>query len=456
MMWLSEIAQVVHGQLRGADMQVNSVGTDTRTISAQQLFVAIKGERFDGNQFATEALAKGAAAVLISDANSAASPAVLVADTRLALGQLAAHWRQQLTAPVAAITGSNGKTTTKEMLHAILAAATGDAACIHATYGNLNNDIGLPLTLLKARAQHQYLVLEMGMNHLGEIDYLTHIAKPNVAVINNAGMAHIGELGSRELIAQAKGEIFAGLAVDGVAVINADDRFADYWRALNTQRKVLTFGLSAPADVSAHYTENSANMQVQLTTPTGTVAFTLPVLGVHNLYNALAASTAAVALGIANASIAQGLSQFSGVKGRLQHKAGVNGAILIDDTYNANPDSMKAAIDVLSKLQGATLMVMGDMGELGADAAIMHAEVGRYAKAKGIHQLMTFGDLSAGAAKAFGANAQHFTDLDALVSAVKSHMQAGVAVLVKGSRFMRMERVVDLLEAGQTKQVQKA
>lgn len=455
MMRLSDIAQAVQGELRGADVQVTSVGTDTRDITPQQLFLAIKGERFDGNQFAAEALAQGAVAVLISDHQSTASPAVLVADTRIALGQLAAYWRNQLSAPVAAVTGSNGKTTTKEMLHAILAAAVGDANCIHATYGNLNNDIGLPLTLLKARAQHQYLVLEMGMNHLGEIDYLTHIAKPNVAVINNAGIAHIGELGSRENIALAKGEIFAGLADDGIAVINADDAFADYWRALNTKRKVLTFGLKAPADVMASYAEGVSDMQVRLTTPNGTVDFALPVLGVHNLYNALAASTAALALGIANASIAQGLSQFAGVKGRLQHKVGFNGATLIDDTYNANPDSMKAAIDVLSKLQGTTLMVMGDMGELGADAAAMHAEIGRYAKANGIAQLMTLGELSAGAAQAFGAHAQHFTDLDSLVAAVKLHMQVGVTVLVKGSRFMRMERVVDALQAALLNQSQQ-
>lgn len=447
MMMLSDIATAVGGRLVGADVRIESVDTDSRRILAKQLFVAIKGERFDGNTFAQEALNQGAAAVLISDEALHVQPAVLVSDTRLALGKLAHYWRQQLNAPVAAITGSNGKTTTKEMLLAILTVAAGSDVAVHATQGNLNNDIGMPLTLLKATAQHQYNVLEMGMNHLGEIAYLTHIAQPNVAVINNAGTAHIGELGSRENIAKAKGEIFEGLTTDGIAVINADDAFADYWRSLNASRKVITFALKGTADVTAQYTALANANQIKLTTPSGSVEFKLPILGVHNVYNALAASAAAVALGVSNAHIAQGLASFTGVHGRLEYKQGFNSAVLIDDTYNANPDSMKAAIHVLAHLDTTRVFVMGDMGELGADAAAMHRMVGEYAREHQVAHFFTLGDNSLQASLAFGAPAQHFNDVETLASHVKSLMKQGVTVLVKGSRFMKMERVVGLLVA---------
>jgi UDP-N-acetylmuramoyl-tripeptide--D-alanyl-D-alanine ligase len=447
MMMLSDIAKAVGGTLQGTDMRIESVDTDSRRIQAAQLFVGIQGERFDGNTFAAEALTLGAAAVMISDATQAVSPAVLVTDTRLALGKLANYWRQQLSAPITAITGSNGKTTTKEMLNAILAAALGDGATVHATQGNLNNDIGMPLTLLKARAQHQQIVLEMGMNHLGEIAYLSNIAQPDVAVINNAGTAHIGELGSRENIAKAKGEIFEGLAEHGIAVINADDAFADYWRSLNPSRKVITFALKKSADITATYSEEAQSSKLSLTTPSGSVSFQLPILGVHNIYNALAASAAAVALGIENQSIAAGLTNFGGVHGRLEYKQGYNGAVLIDDTYNANPDSMKAAIDVLSHLNTSRVFVMGDMGELGADAVAMHAAVGAYAQEHQIQHFFSLGENSQHASNAFGSSAQHFTEVELLANHVKPLMKNGVTVLVKGSRFMKMERVVALLEA---------
>ncbi|MFA6041693.1 MAG: UDP-N-acetylmuramoyl-tripeptide--D-alanyl-D-alanine ligase [Methylophilus sp.] len=445
MMLLSEVALAVNGRLSGADVMIACVDSDSRNIEKNQLFVAIKGERFDGNTFALEAINKSAAAVLISDASSSAQPAVIVDDTRLALGQLAAYWRSKSAAPVVAITGSNGKTTTKEMLSAILVAATGNQSFVHATKGNLNNDIGLPLTLLKTRAQHQYVV--------AELDYLTHIAKPNVAVINNAGTAHIGELGSRENIAQAKGEIFAGLASYGIAVINEDSAFASYWKSLNANRKVLTFSTQQRADVSANFEQFPLYTVLDLTTSNGTVSFDLPVAGLHNVQNALAASTAAVALGISNENIAKGLSGFAGVYGRLQYKRGFNAATLIDDTYNANPDSMKVALDVLSALGNKHVFVMGDMGELGVDASAMHAEVGRYAKQKGIQHFFTLGEASCAAAAAYGEGAKSYDDLDALVEAVKPLLASDVYILVKGSRFMRMERVVaKLLELDEKNQ----
>jgi len=449
MMQLAEAAAALNATLLGADVAFASVGSDSRNIQVGQLFVAIKGENFDGNAFAAEAINKGAAAVMVSDAATAARPALLVKDTRLALGELAKYWRGKFSAPVIGVTGSNGKTTTKEMLTAILAAATGDVKKVHATYGNLNNDIGLPLTLLKIKPEHEYVVAEMGMNHLGEIDYLTHIARPNVAVINNANTAHIGELGSRENIARAKGEIFAGLQDDGTAVINADNDFAGYWQTLNTGRKVVTFGLQNDADVTATYQQQAGISLVNLTTPDGQVSFELKVEGVHNISNALAASATAYALGISNADIAKGLQSFGGVYGRLERKVAVNGAVLIDDTYNANPDSMKAAIDVLAKQAGEKLLVLGDMGELGADAQKMHAEIGAYAKAAGLATLYCLGQSSKEMVQAFGAGARHFDSPEAVAAAVLPQLNNDSTVLVKGSRFMRMERVVSLLVAKQ-------
>ena len=449
MIMLSEIAKAVTGQMLGADVLCESVGSDSRNISKNQLFVAIKGEHFDGNTFAAEAIKQGASAVLVSDENIKARPAILVKDTRLGLGELAKHWRSQFKLPLVAITGSNGKTTVKEMLAAILSASefnTSASRSVLATQGNLNNDIGMPMTLLKLNRQHQFAVIEMGMSHEGEIRYLTNIAMPNIAVVNNAGTAHIGEVGSLEGIARAKGEIFEGLGDSGIAVINNNDAFADYWKSLNKNRKTLTFGLDSEADVTATYQEVDGLSQVQLSTPSGSLAFKLNVLGKHNISNALAASTCALALGVSNADIARGLANFSAVKGRLQRKLGFNGAALIDDTYNANPDSMKAAIDVLTAQKGNTVFVMGDMAELGADSAKMHAEIGAYAKQKGVAQLLGYGEHTKQAVKAFGSHGEHFDALEANIHAARRAMKRDVTVLVKGSRFMQMERVVAALE----------
>lgn len=447
MMCLSEAAVALKALHLGNDVQFDSVGSDSRNIKAGQLFVALKGPNFVGSKFAAEALKKGAVAVLLSDDVVEARPALLVNDTRLALGELAKYWRSKFTTPVVAITGSNGKTTTKEMLTDILAANAHEHAKVHATYGNLNNDIGLPLTLLKMNASHQYVVLEMGMNHLGEIDYLTHIAQPSVALINNAGTAHIGELGSRDNIAKAKGEIFAGLQADGVAVINADSDYAQYWQSLNSNKKVVTFGLSEHADIHATYKEADGVSLVCLTTPQGSVDFKLKVQGAHNINNALAASAAAFALGVSNAKIAQGLNNFNGVYGRLERKAGMHGAIIIDDTYNANPDSMMAAINVLAKASGERILVLGDMGELGVDAINMHMHIGAYAKTSGIETLYCLGQMSVAMVQGFGVGAQHFGSAEAIAEAISSQLKSNTTVLVKGSRFMRMERVVNLLVA---------
>ncbi len=446
MMQLSAASLAMHGSLIGNDSAFDSVGTDSRAVRPGQLFVALKGEHFDGHDYAKQALEQGAAGVVLEKNTANLSPAIVVEDSYLALGQLASHWREKFAIPVVAITGSNGKTTVKEMLSDILAVKAGGMDAIHATVGNLNNHIGLPLTMLKLRDSHRYAVLEMGMNHLGEIAYLSDLAKPTLALINNAGTAHVGELGSRDKIAQAKGEIFAGMAANGVALINADDDYAAYWRALNAGKKIVSFGVDQPADVQASYQEKDGGYAVRIRTPAGEVAFTLPLMGVHNVRNALAASAAAYALGVSNADIATGLAGFSAVKGRLQNKLAIQGARLIDDTYNANPDSMKAAIDVLANQTGEKILVLGDMGELGSDAARMHREVGEYAKTKGLQQLYCLGDLSLEMVQGFGVGARHFDDAAVLAEAIKPRLSAQVTVLVKGSRFMKMERVVDLLD----------
>jgi UDP-N-acetylmuramoyl-tripeptide--D-alanyl-D-alanine ligase len=450
MMRLSEAATATRGQVIGEDALFTSVGTDSRALTPGQLFVALSGEHFDGHAYALQCLDQGAVAAMVATPRDGLSPALLVQDTRLALGNLAAHWRSKFAIPLAAITGSNGKTTVKEMLASILRAETGDDDAVLATQGNLNNDIGLPLTLLKLRGQHKYAVAEMGMNNPGEISYLTRIGRPTVALINNATMAHLGGLGTIEAIAQAKGEIFEGLAEDGVAVINADDAFAPLWNMLSSPHKVLTFGLEHAADVSASYQLHADGSTVRMKSPQGVAEFSLPVAGVHNVRNALAAAAAALAMGVPLTAITAGLSTFGGVKGRLQHKAGLNGALVVDDTYNANPASMKAAIDVLAARPGAKLLVLGDMGELGADAAKLHAEIGHYAQQAGIDALFVLGDLSHEMVAAFGGHgvnsrARHYATPEALAAELTQQMSASTTVLVKGSRFMRMERVVGLI-----------
>ncbi len=440
MMMLSEIANALHANMSGLDVNVTSVGTDSRDIAKGQLFVGIRGEKFDGNTYAAKAIDQGASAVLVSETSILAEPAILVDDTRLALGDLAEYWRKKFSIPLVAVTGSNGKTTVKEMIAAILTSA---GAEVLSTQGNLNNDIGMPLTLLKMQAKHTYAVIEMGMNHENEIRYLVNIAQPKVAVVVNAGTAHIGELGSREAIARAKGEIFEGLSNGGVAVINADDHFFDYWKGLNKDKNILSFGFKPSADVSAEFKLNSKGADIALKTPSGHVEFHLNLLGEHNVSNALAASAVVVALGISNEDIASGLSQFNNINGRLNWLEGIHGAVVIDDTYNANPDSMKAAIDVLVKQNAHCIFVMGDMAELGSGAEKMHADIGVYAKQKNVSRVLSLGELSQLASSAFGENGQHFESIETLDEALGAYMQDEVTVLVKGSRFMKMERIVN-------------
>ena len=449
MMMLTEAAQAIQGQLSGNDMLFSEVTTDSRRLQPGSLFVALEGERFDGHDYVGQCFEQGATAAVVSstyqpNAHVAGKNLIFVEDTRLALGTLAAYWRQKFSIPLAGITGSNGKTTVKEMLAAILRHVAGTNNVL-ATQGNLNNDIGLPLTLLQLRAHHQFAVIEMGMNHSGEISQLTRIAQPTVAVINNAGAAHLEGLGSVEAVAHAKGEIFEGLSAKDIAVINNDDANSNLWKTLVAGHPLLTFGLNSAADITARYEMQANGSQVHLITPQGEVSIWLPVPGIHNIRNALAASSAAIAMGISLQAIAEGLNSYAGVKGRLQRKTGYNGALLIDDTYNANPASMKAAIQVLATQPGYKIFVMGDMGELGETATALHTEIGLAAKKAGIDVLFTLGQLSVAASHEFGGSASHFDTPESLTATLKEKLNPEVSVLIKGSRFMRMERIVDAL-----------
>ncbi|MCK9379978.1 MAG: UDP-N-acetylmuramoyl-tripeptide--D-alanyl-D-alanine ligase [Sulfuritalea sp.] len=446
MMSLHEAAHAIGASAQDADAGFRGVSTDSRTIAAGELFVALKGENFDGHAYVSDVLARGAAGAVVSREFAAAHPdlpLICVTDTRLALGALAANWRGRFALPLIGVTGSNGKTTVKEMCAAILRAQFGSADSVLATIGNLNNDIGLPLTLLRLRASHRAAVIEMGMNHAGEIDYLAHLAAPTVALVNNAQRAHLEGLGSVQDIALAKGEIFAGLAADGVAVFNADDAQADFWRELSRGRRQLSFGLDQPADVRGRFINHGLGGELQLTTPWGEIAVTLLVPGFHNARNACAAATATLAAGASLEAVRQGLAGFAGIKGRLQRRAGRAGALVVDDSYNANPDSMRAAIDVLASVPGKRILVMGDMGEAGAAAGQFHDEIGGYAKSHGIDRLLCLGEMSAAAAHNFGDGGEHFERIEDLLKTLLTGLEPQTTVLVKGSRFMRMERVVD-------------
>jgi UDP-N-acetylmuramoyl-tripeptide--D-alanyl-D-alanine ligase len=427
----------------GTDATVLRVSTDSRNIRPGDLFIALRGERFDGGAFAAQALQQGAAAVVL-DATQAPdiAAAIRVDDTRLALGRLAAAWRGRFDIPVVAITGSNGKTTVKEMLAAILRAEAGSDAAVLATEGNLNNDIGVPLMLLRLRDSHRYAILEMGMNHAGEIDYLTRLARPDMALVNNALTAHIGLLGSVEAIARAKGEIFNGLGDGGIAILNADDPHLQMWRDMNARRTILTFGLSASAAVSGSWRPADYGSALTLNLPNATLEISLKVPGEHNVRNALAAATAAFALDVAYSSIVAGLEGYRGIKGRLVRTPALHGSTFIDDTYNANPDSVKAALAVLATQPGKKILVLGDMGELGEDAPTMHAQIGLAAQLAGVDRLFALGELSRESVRAFGKGAMHYERIQELLADLENELDADTTVLVKGSRFMQMERVV--------------
>ena len=437
---LNESAIAMRGQLLGLDGLWSGVCTDSRAVAPGQLFFALSGEHFDGHDFVDAVLAAGAVAVVVERAMAGAGSQIVVDDSRLALGRLAAAWRQRFPIPMLAITGSNGKTTVKEMVTAIAQAAVG-AARVHATQGNFNNEIGLPLTLLRLNELHACAVLEMGMNHPGELRYLSGLAQPTVALINNAQAAHLQGLGSVAAVATAKGELYEGLAANGMGILNADDVHAPLWRSLLGSRNRLEFGL-AQGDVRADWQAQGQGSAITLHTPQGSLSLQLPAPGEHNVRNACAATAAALALGFDLDAVRAGLEGFAGVKGRLQRKAGFQGAQIIDDSYNANPGSVQAAIAVLRAEAGTRLLVLGDIGELGDDSLRLHRELGEIARAAGLDGLFTLGEHMRAAHEAYGAGAQHAHSAEELVELIRPQLAAGVTVLVKGSRFMKMERVV--------------
>ncbi|MBS0308810.1 MAG: UDP-N-acetylmuramoyl-tripeptide--D-alanyl-D-alanine ligase [Proteobacteria bacterium] len=425
-----------------ADAAFSGVSTDSRSVAAGNLFVALQGERFDAHDFLAEVAARGVAAVVVDHVPAGlAVPALIVPDTRAALGEIANWWRRQFSMPIIGVTGSNGKTTVKEMIASILAAAFGDAHYL-ATRGNLNNEIGVPLTLFRLNADCRAAVIELGMNHPGEIAVLSAITQPAVGLVNNAQREHQEFMASVEAVAEENGAVIRSLPADGVAVFPADDTYAPLWRDYAGQRRVMSFGLSATADVRGNYVAHAFGSAVTVTTAQQQFSVNLAAAGEHNVRNALAAAACALAIGVSIDKVKQGLEAFAPVNGRLQRKQASNGALLIDDTYNANPDSVRAAIDVLAQAAAPRILVLGDMGEVGNDGLKFHEEVGAYAAVRGIEHLLTLGELAQHSAAAFGANGAHYTDIHAINQAAQALLTTDATALVKGSRFMKMERVV--------------
>jgi len=426
------------------------VSTDSRTIEAGSLFVALRGDRFDGHDHAAQAVERGAVALLVERALALPLPQVVVADSRRALGLAAAAWRARFDLPVIAVTGSNGKTTVTQMIAAILAQAYGDRRRL-ATRGNLNNDIGLPLMLFEMNANHRAAVLELGMSHPGEIAFLAQLAKPTVAVVNNAQREHQEFMATVEATAHENGAAIDALPADGVAVFPADDECAAIWRQKAGTRRVLDFARRGEATITAEFESTADGSHLSIASPAGLIDVGLPVAGSHNVHNALAATAAAIAVGATPADIAAGLAAFAPVAGRGVHMRLSSGALLIDESYNANPDSVRCAIDLLASQSAPRVLVLGDMGEVGDHGPAFHREIGDYARQRQIDALLALGAATRDSVAAFGTNGRHFSTIDALIAAARDAAAAPATLLVKGSRFMRLERVVQALRpAAQT------
>jgi len=438
---LSELVAISAGEHRGADVEIRGLAHDSRRVQTGDLFAALPGARVDGHDYVAQALQAGAAAALVTRALDDAYPQLIVSDVRLAMGQIAAHWRSGLTVRLVGITGSNGKTTVKEMTTAVLSAA----GPTWATQGNYNNEIGLPLTLAALEPSHRYAVIEMGAGRSGDIRYLAEMARPQVGVVTNAGPAHLETMGSIEGVARTKGEIYGALPADGVAIINADDRFADFWRGLAGQRRVLSFGMHPTADVHARIVDGRAAVVVA-----GREYPFRPALpGHHNLMNALTALAINHAFGLPVEAALTALEGMHSLPGRLQRRQHVSGWSLIDDTYNANPASLYAGLQVLAELGGERWLVLGDMAELGPDSDKLHAEMGQSAADLGVRRLYCVGDASRYSCEAFGFGGRHFASHDDLLEVLRGDLQPGVSCLVKGSRSMAMERIVTGLFEGE-------
>ncbi|MFZ6752216.1 UDP-N-acetylmuramoyl-tripeptide--D-alanyl-D-alanine ligase [Undibacterium sp. Dicai25W] len=442
---LQQLAQTLSSASMTADAEIIGLSTDSRKIKTGDVFVALRGDNFDAHDFLPQVAQTGAVAVIAERLPADFQlPALIVPDTKMALAEVGKFWRKQFTIPVIGVTGSNGKTTVKEMIAAILAAAFGENHRL-STKGNLNNEIGVPLTVLELRDTHQAAVIEMGMNHPGEIALLASVALPTVVLVNNAQREHQEFMQTVRAVAEENGSAIKALPENGVAVFPHNDEYSSLWRGYAQEhglRKILSFGLSPDADVAGTYTTSTFGSEIILTIARKTTRIHLQAAGEHNVLNALAAAACCHAIGISNEVIVQGLENFHPVSGRLQRKQASCGATVIDDTYNANPDSVRAAIDVLKQLGGDTLLVLGDMGEVGDNGAQFHHEIGEYARASGISELFLLGDQVQQSAAGFGKAAQYFTDIQQLLSALDSRVSKDSKVLIKGSRFMKMERVV--------------
>jgi UDP-N-acetylmuramoyl-tripeptide--D-alanyl-D-alanine ligase len=447
---LATLAQVTGGRLVGANAPFGRVLTDSRAVEADALFVALAGDRFDGHDFVGEVARKGVAGALVSRGIATDLPQVLVGDTLAALSRFAQAWRRDYRGVVIGITGSNGKTTVKEMTGAILAQL---GPCL-VTQGNLNNHIGVPLTLCRLQGAHRHAVIEMGANHLREIAHLAALAEPDVGLVINAGPAHLEGFGGIEGVARGKGEMFEALRANGIAVINADDRFARFWRDLaRNAGRIVTFGLREPADVSARdvrseQTSSGFVTMFELVTPVGRCAVQFPLVGEHNVTNALAAAATAMAAGAGIDAIQRGLTTMRAVSGRLEIKSALHGARLIDDAYNANPGSLRVGLTALAQVPGERWLVLGEMAELGPEGPALHREMGAYARECGVSRLLAVGAGSKPAVESFGAGATWYASTDDLVAALVPELRSGLTVYVKGSRVNRLERVVGALAPG--------
>jgi UDP-N-acetylmuramoyl-tripeptide--D-alanyl-D-alanine ligase len=446
---LSEAARIVGGELSGEDRQYGCVCTDSRTLRPGALFVALRGPNFDGAAFVQAAAAQGAIGALTERVTPGALPQVLVPDALRALQELAKSWRAEFTLPVVAVAGSNGKTTAKEMTAAILSRM---GPCM-ATHGNLNNHIGVPVTLMRLEASHRSAVIEMGANAIGDVAALMRIVQPTVGLITNAGAEHLEGFGSLDGVAQGEGETVSGLGAAATAIINADDAYAGYWRGISGAKRIVTFGARAHADFMAKNVFQGIERgefatRFTLLSPLGERAITLKAGGAHNVGNALAAAAAASAAGASLEDIASGLANFQPVAGRLQLKAGMRGSWIIDDSYNANPSSVRAALELLRTLSGPTWLVLGDMAELGESGQDSHAHIGSYARECGIKRLFAMGPLSSRAVETFGSGGEWFADAESLTRRLQAELTAGVTLLIKGSRVNRLERVVQALTGG--------
>lgn len=444
MMQMSDAAIAIDGTLAGGNKPFSGVSIDSRTLMAGNLFIAIRGRRFDGHEFIERAAEMGAAGAIVDGSFNATTnmPLIRVEDTLEALWALASSWRKSLPTTVIAVAGANGKTTTKEMIARILREHAGDSAVV-ATPGNHNNQIGVPLTLLNLRAEHRYAVVEIGMNHFGEISRLVNIVRPNIGLVTNAQREHLEFIGSSADSASENACLYEGMSGDATAIVNFDDSHKDVFMRAVGRRKCITFGFSDGASVKAVSEAKEYGSLVKVTLPGSQFDVQLHIQGLHNVRNAMGAAGASHAAGISAQSIQRGLEAFRPYKGRMNQRLTAGGVRLIDDTYNANPDSVLAAIDVLASASAATILILGDMGEVGEHREAVHREVGVYAREQGVDMLFALGEATMYTVTSFGPGATHFESAESLLAVLIPNLCYGTTVLVKGSRFMGMERIVE-------------